>query len=125
MLAPLWQVASLATAQAEGAPQPTGCGSPDQLLLPIILFAVLYFVWLRPAQKERKKHQELIEALKRGDEVLTQSGIFGTITDMDDKVVTLELSRNAKAKFLRTTVVRKVTEPSGEAEASKASKASK
>lgn len=119
MLAPLWQVASLATAQAEGVPQ--GCGQAD-LLLPIVLFAVLYFVWLRPAQKERKKHQQLIEALKRGDEVLTQSGIFGTITDMDDKVVTLELSRNVKAKFLRSTIVRKVTEPEGGGDASKASK---
>lgn len=121
MLAPLWQVASLATAQADGAPP--GCDQVN-LLLPIVLFAVLYFVWLRPAQKDRKRHQDLLESLKRGDEVLTQSGIFGTISDIDDKVVTLEVSRNAKIKFLKSTIVRKVTEPA-EAEASKKSKGAK
>jgi len=106
MLAPLWQVASLATAQAEGSPQ--GCVDPN-LMLPVVLFAVLYFVWLRPAQKDRKRHQDLLESLKRGDEVLTQSGIFGTVSDLDDKTVTLEIARNAKVKFLRSTVARKVT----------------
>jgi len=121
MLAPLWQVASLATAQAEGAPP--GCDQAN-LFLPIVLFAVLYFVWLRPAQKDRKRHQELIESLKRGDEVVTQSGIFGTVSDIDDKVVTLEVARNVKVKFVKSMVLRKVSAPSEEGTA-KASKGSK
>lgn len=122
MLAPLWQVASLATAQTGGAPQ--GCGQAD-LLLPAVLFAVLYFVWLRPAQKDRKRHQDLLESLKRGDEVLTQSGIFGTVTDLDDKTVTLEIARNAKVKFLKSTVARKVTAPQAGDAAAAANKGSK
>jgi preprotein translocase subunit YajC len=89
----------------------------------VVLFAVLYFVWLRPAQKDRKKHQELLESLKRGDEVLTQSGVLGTVADLDDKVATLEIARNVKVRFLRSTIARKIT-PDGVGD-DKASKGSK
>jgi len=88
-----------------------GFGSFD-LLLPIVLFAILYFVWLRPAAQERKKQHELIQSLKRGDEVITQQGLFGTVSDLQDKTLTLEIARNVKVKMLRTSILRKVPPPS-------------
>ncbi len=109
MLGPLWQLASLVPAQAERAPQ--GCANIN-ILLPVLLFSILYFVWLRPAQKERRKHQDLLDSLKRGDEVLTSAGILGTVADMEEKVVTLEVARNVKIRVLRSTVARKVTSDS-------------
>ena len=76
---------------------PAGCaaGSSNMLLMAVML-GILYFVWIRPAGTERKKHQQMLEQLKRGDEVITNSGIFGTIADMDERTMTLEVARNVK-----------------------------
>ncbi|NJK89514.1 MAG: preprotein translocase subunit YajC [Myxococcales bacterium] len=123
MLAPLCKVAFMAVAQSPGAPQPGGCLDPASWLLPVVIAAIMYFVWLRPAQNDRRKHQQLLDSLKRGDEVLMQSGILGTIADMDEKTVTLEVARNVKVRFLRGTVVRKMTAPA-ESDSSKSSKSS-
>lgn len=96
-------VAELVAAQ-EKAP---GCTQFD-LLMPAVLVAILYFVWIRPSQNERKKHQELLDSLKRGDEILTQTGMLGTVADIQDKVVVLEVARNVKIRMLKTGVLRKI-----------------
>lgn len=103
---------------AQEGGQGGGFGSFD-LLLPIILFAILYFVWLRPAAQERKKQHDLIQSLKRGDEVITQQGLFGTVADLQEKTLTLEVARNVKVKMLRTAVLRKVPAPTEDAEKTK------
>lgn len=79
----------------------------NALLLPAIMMAILYFVFFRPQSKERKTHQAMLEALKRGDEVITTSGMFGTITDIVDKTVTLELSKNVKVRFLKSAIAKR------------------
>jgi preprotein translocase subunit YajC len=104
MFGHLWPLAMAAAQQPQ--PQPSCDGS--QLLLPAVLLAIMYFVWLRPAQMDRKKHENLLKSLKRGDEVLTNSGIFGTIADIQEKTLMLEIARNVKIKVLRSTVLRKV-----------------
>ncbi|MGF1511321.1 MAG: preprotein translocase subunit YajC [Myxococcota bacterium] len=110
MLGRFWPVAQLAAAQ-EGSPPPQGfLNSP--FVLTAVMLAILYFVWIRPASRDRKKHQEMLESLKRGDEILMQNGIFGTISDMSDKTMTIEVARNVKVRVLKSSISRKV-EPAG------------
>lgn len=89
-------------AQAEAAPE-----EPSALMqvAPILLmFAVVYFVMLRPMSKQNKEHQTLLAALKKDDEIVTQSGMWGRIAAISDKVVTLEIANNVKVKVLRSSI---------------------
>jgi preprotein translocase subunit YajC len=89
----------------QGGQAQQGCGQMGSLLFPIvIMFAIIYFLIMRPQQKQQKKHKAMIQALKRGDKVITNSGIFGTITGMTEAVVTLEISKNVHIRVLRGQV---------------------
>ena len=81
------------------------------MMLMVVMLGILYFVWIRPASAERKKHQSMLEQLKRGDEVVTNSGMFGTIVDIDERTMTLEVARNVKVKFLRSAIMKPAAEP--------------
>ena len=108
----LQQVALLLASQAQPEGGAGGCaGGSNQMLLMVIMLAILYFVWIRPAGNERKKHAQMLEQLKRNDEVVTNSGMFGTIADMDEKTITLEVAKNVKIKFLRSAIARNAAEP--------------
>ena len=80
----------------------TAGGSTEQQLLgflPIILmFVVLYFLMIRPQMKRAKEHKAMLEALKKGDEVVTAGGLVGRITKVGDSYVTLEVARSSDAK---------------------------
>lgn len=80
---------SNAYAQAAG-------GAESQLLgfLPIILmFVVLYFLMIRPQMKRAKEHKTLLEALQKGDEVITAGGIVGRVTKVNDGYISVEISQ--------------------------------
>jgi preprotein translocase subunit YajC len=68
------------------------------------MFAVVYFLMIRPQQKKMKEQQNMLTELKHGDEVLTTSGILGTVAGLTDKVVTLEIADNVKIKMLKTQI---------------------
>ncbi len=70
----------------------------------LVMMAVMYFLMIRPQQKKMKEHQALIQGLKAGDEVVTQSGILGSIAGLNDKVVTLEVARGVQIKVLKAQV---------------------
>lgn len=92
----------MAQAPAAGAPS-----SPSMLntIFPFVLiFAIFYFLVIRPQQKQRKKHQEFVNNLKKGDEVITSSGIIGIVHSVSDKIITMEVSENVKIKMLRSMV---------------------
>ncbi|HWV37669.1 MAG TPA: preprotein translocase subunit YajC [Vulgatibacter sp.] len=74
-------------------------------LLPMVaIFAVMYFLMIRPQQKQAKKHREYLASLKKGDEVVTNSGIFGKIEAIEDSVVRLEIARDVKIRVLKTQI---------------------
>ena len=73
------------------------------------LFAIMYFVLIRPQQKQAKDQQVMIAALKKGDDVVTSSGILGKIYSIDEKVVTLEIMGGARLRMLKSSVQGKVT----------------
>lgn len=82
---------SLAHAQTAGAAaDPTG--GLMQMLPLILMFVVLWFLMIRPQMKKAKEHKALLEALAKGDEVITQGGIAGRVTKVGDGYVTLEIA---------------------------------
>jgi len=94
---------------AEGAPTAVP-GTPGREgitpFIPLILiFGVFYFLILRPQQKRQKDQQRFIAELKRGDMVVTQSGIIGTIKTVGDKFVTLEIDQGVSLKILRSQIL--------------------
>ncbi|MDR3221094.1 MAG: preprotein translocase subunit YajC [Candidatus Accumulibacter sp.] len=73
--------------------------------LPIILMiAVFYFLMIRPQQKKAKEHKALLEALSKGDEVVTQTGMLGRITKVGDEFVTVEIAENVEIKMQKGAI---------------------
>lgn len=73
--------------------------------LPIILmFVVLYFLMIRPQMKRQKEHKAMVDALGKGDEVITAGGILGTVVKVSDVYVTLAVSNNTEVVVQRTAV---------------------
>ena len=91
-----------AHAQAAGAP-PAGLGLGG-FLLPIILIAVMYFLMIRPQMKRAKEHKGMLDKLSKGDEVITSGGIAGTVTDIGDNFVTIEVADNVRVRVQKAAV---------------------
>jgi preprotein translocase subunit YajC len=73
--------------------------------LPLILmFVVFYFLLIWPQQKKAKAHRQVLSNLQKGDNVVTSSGIYGTITGLTDTVVTLEIAEKVRIKVARNSV---------------------
>lgn len=92
--------------QTEAA-KPSALGPLDGLLglSPyLLMFGVIYFLLFRPAGKQRKEHQDLLNSLKKDDEVATSGGIYGRILGIDDKIVTLEIADKVKIRILRDRI---------------------
>jgi preprotein translocase subunit YajC len=68
-----------------------------------ILF-IYYFILIRPQQKETQRHRKLLDSLEKGDEVVTDSGLVGTVVAVQDEFVVLKAGENVKLKFLRTKI---------------------
>ncbi|MFZ5775994.1 MAG: preprotein translocase subunit YajC [Thermodesulfobacteriota bacterium] len=95
-------VAFAADGAAAGAAAPGGF---MQFLPLIMIFAVFYFLLIRPQQKKAREQQEFIQGLKKGDEVITGGGLHGKITGLTDKVVTLEIADNVRVKVNRQYIL--------------------
>jgi preprotein translocase subunit YajC len=87
-----------AWAQAQSAPQ----GSSLIGLMPlVILFVIMWFMLIRPQMKRAKEHRKMVEALGKGDEVVTQGGLLGKITEMGENFVALEIADGVQVKVQR------------------------
>ncbi|MBD3169401.1 MAG: preprotein translocase subunit YajC [candidate division Zixibacteria bacterium] len=90
--------------------QPGGDGggaSPLMTLLPFVLmFVIIYLLLIRPQQKKQKEHQKMISELKKGDKVVTNAGIFGTIVGIDEREnkVVLRIAEEVKIEILRNSI---------------------
>ena len=75
-------------------------------LLPLVLmFVVLYFVMIRPQLKRQKEHKAMIEAVAKGDEVVTAGGFLGKVTKIGDTYLGVELANGVEVQMQRTAVV--------------------
>ena len=97
--------ASDAYAMAGGAGGQGGAsGGAQGIFMLLIMFAIFYFLLIRPQQKRAKQHKQLIEALKPGDQVVTAGGIHGKISAVQDAVVTVEIASGVKIKVNRSSI---------------------
>ncbi|MFQ5508332.1 MAG: preprotein translocase subunit YajC [Leptospirillia bacterium] len=96
------------TAWAQGAaPAPVGgTGAFLTSFFPFILiFVLFYFLLIRPQQKRQKAHRTMIDEIKKGDKVVTNGGVLGTITSVTKSVITLQVSDSARLKVLRSEIM--------------------
>jgi preprotein translocase subunit YajC len=103
------------------APAPTGGGGGASQLMPTLvmfgaMFAIFYFLMIRPQQKQKQDRERMLSAIKRGDKVVTTSGMFGTVTNLTDKTVTLRVADQVKLEFERAAIGR-VVEVQGDKDA--------
>jgi preprotein translocase subunit YajC len=86
---------------AQAAQQPNAW---SVFLLPVALIAVFYFLMIRPAQNQRKRTNEMLKALKVGDKVITNGGLYGTVAGLDDDSVQLRIAEQVKVKVARSAI---------------------
>lgn len=79
--------------------------SPIEMFLPFIfIFVIFYFLIIRPQSKKLKTHEVFLKNMRKGDQVVTNSGIFGRVDDLNEQTVTLEISKGIKVKILRKQI---------------------
>jgi len=97
----------ISEAFAQAAPAATGGESSTLMgMLPLVLmFVVLYFIMIRPQMKRQKEQKAMIEALAKGDEVVTAGGVLGRITKLGESFVSLEVASGVELQVQRSAVV--------------------
>lgn len=94
----------LSDAWAADAPPPDAAGGLISFLPLIILFAIFYFLLIRPQTKRAKEHKTMVDALSKGDEVILGGGIAGKITEKGENFITVEVAEGVNVKAQRTSV---------------------
>jgi preprotein translocase subunit YajC len=98
---------SVAWAQGINGGSPGSTSGTLLSLIPFVLiFVIFYFLVILPQQKRTKKQKALLEALKKGDKVVTASGIWGTLTNLGKETVTLQIADNTKIRIQRDQIAR-------------------
>ncbi|MEK7345990.1 MAG: preprotein translocase subunit YajC [Pseudomonadota bacterium] len=99
----------ISSAFAQTAPAAAAGGDMQSTLmsmLPLLLmFAVLYFVMIRPQMKKQKEHRSMIDALAKGDEIVTAGGLLGKVSKIGDAYIGVELSAGVEVQLQRSAVV--------------------
>ena len=89
-------------------------GGIEQFIPLILIFAIMYFLLIRPQQKKVKEHQAMVAALRRGDQVVTQGGVIGKVVKVkDDGEIEVEIADGVKVRIVQSTIATVVskTEP--------------
>jgi preprotein translocase subunit YajC len=98
-----------AAAQAPGG----GAGSVvTQLVFFAAIFAIFYFLLIRPQQKQKREREDMLRTVKRGDRVVTSSGLHGTVASLDDETVTVRVTEQVRLVFDRSAIGR-IVSPTG------------
>ena len=79
-------------------------GGYEGIIMLVAMFAIFYFLLIRPQQKRAKQHRELIGGLKTGDTVVTAGGIHGKISAVEDTTITIEVATGVKIKMNRSSI---------------------
>jgi preprotein translocase subunit YajC len=97
----------ISQAFAQAAPAATGDTHSSLLsLLPLVLmFVVLYFIMIRPQMKRQKEHKAMVEALAKGDEIVTAGGVLGRVSKLGDTFLSIEVANGVELQVQRTSVV--------------------
>lgn len=96
-------------------------GGVGQFLPLVLIFAVFYFLLIRPQQQRQKETKKMLSELKRGDKVVTGGGILGTVTKAKDNDIEVEIAENVRITVLRDTITAVVNpKPANDAKPAKA-----
>lgn len=90
-----------AYAQAAGG---AGGAAFAQFIPLILIFAIMYFLMIRPQQKRAKLHREMVSAMKKGDQIITQGGIIGKVVSVRDDEIEVEIATGVRVRVVRSTV---------------------
>ncbi len=91
------------TGQTQG--EGSGGGSPMSLIFMIIaIFAVMYFLMIRPQQKQKKQHQSMLSQLSKGDKIVTSGGMHATVVGVKDNTVIIKIADNVKVEVNRSSI---------------------
>ena len=80
------------------------------IIVVAITFVMMWVLFILPQQKRVKAHQALVQRLEVGDEVMTSTGMYGTITELDDEVVSMEIAPGTVARFARAAIAQRLAE---------------
>ncbi|SLN14685.1 preprotein translocase subunit YajC [Ruegeria meonggei] len=90
-------------------------GAIAQFLPLVLIFAIMYFLLIRPQQKKMKQHQAMVEAVRRGDQVVTQGGLIGKVAKVKegDNEIEVEIAEGVKVRVVKSTIAQVLnkTEP--------------
>ena len=111
-------ILALGTGGAEGG------GGFQPLILMGAMFAIFYFLLIRPQQKKNKEHRQMLSNLRKGDRIVTSGGIHGRITGMDENTLTVEIAEKVRVKVSRGNVAGLLT-PASQAQPPKKEKKDK
>ncbi|MCJ7796394.1 MAG: preprotein translocase subunit YajC [Thermoleophilia bacterium] len=92
------------------------------VLYAVGFIAIFYFMAIRPQQRQRRAHENLVSAIKPGDEVITAGGVFGTVKRTEDAVITLTIAKNVDIRVARKAVAEVISEARGSQKAGKTDK---
>jgi preprotein translocase subunit YajC len=87
-----------------GTPDATAPNPFVQMVPFLLILVIFYFVLIRPQQRRVQEHTKFLNQLKKGDDVITESGLFGTVVGIDDSSVVLKVADNVKVKYLKSKV---------------------
>ena len=79
-------------------------GGYEGIIMLVVMFAIFYFLLIRPQQKRAKQHKELVTNLKPGDQIVTAGGIHGKIASVDETTVSIEVATGVKVKMNRSSI---------------------
>lgn len=91
-----------------------GGGLFSTLIMFALIILIFYFMILRPQQKRQKDRQKLLDAVKKGDRIITAGGVHGTVIGLDEKTALIQISDNVKVKFEKTAISTVVVSGEGE-----------
>lgn len=96
--------------QAQPQGEPTFFQQYSFLILMILIFVVMYFFMVRPQQKKQKEVVKWRESLKRGDKIVTVGGIYGTVAEVKDTFLIVEIDANVRIRVDKSSVVKDITD---------------
>ena len=94
----------IAPAHAQAAAAAPQGGFGMSLLFPILLIAIMYFLMIRPQMKRQKEHRAMLEKLSRGDEVITNGGIAGTVVEIGENFITVEIAAGVQVRLQKGAI---------------------
>ena len=97
-------VSAMFISQAWAQGSATQGGGIESMLLIVLMFGVLYFMMIRPQMKRAKEHKVMLEALQKGDEVVSGGGILGRISKISDSYITLEVAQGVEMVLQRSAI---------------------